>query len=98
MNERMITGGLGIIAALAVELLPGIKGWWAALSPNVKVAVRGWSGLLFALLAVVIAQGPAVLQTPEMLTDIGTAWVTFLIGAEGTYQLTAVKLPRKQLY
>ena len=96
MNQATITAGLGMLAALAVELLPGLKERWAALSANTKVAARGWGALIFALLYVSITQGLPALQSPAALLHIGQAWVTFVIGAEGAYQLTAFQLPRKR--
>ena len=96
MDNEIITVGLGILASRAVEFLPGVKVWWAALDANVKLALRGGSAVVFAIIYVAITQGRAGLHNPEVLGDIGRACITFIIGAEGAYQLTAFQLPRKR--
>lgn len=95
---------VGILLSRIIELVPKFARWWDRQPDEYKYAYRGWAGLVVAIALVAFAHFAGLYQF-----DLGTvadwlllagaiivAWVEFLGSAEGTYQVTRNRLPRKQ--
>ena len=87
-----------------IELIPGFAIWWDKLTEQTKYAYRGWAGLILSVVLVMFAYFAKLLtldlSTPAawlvLIASILISWLTFVGGAQSTYQVTKSSLPRKQ--
>jgi hypothetical protein len=94
----------GSFLSMLIELVPAFARWWDPLPDAEKKAFRAWAGL--ALSAVIVAylhfsrlMALQLASVADWLTLGGAvlvAWVTFVLGAQKTYETTEPHLPRKQ--
>ena len=100
--SALIASIFGVVMSLVPELVPGFRIKWDALSNEWKRAVRAYVGAgIVALVAVLQYVSGFELGLPvpfdkSVLLEIILTWAAFVLSAEGTYQVAAPFLPRKQ--
>ncbi len=93
---------LGIIFSLLPELIPGFATKWAALSNEWKRAIRAYAGLVVIIIIAVLQYAFGInfsLPAPfdaNVALGLLVTWGTFVLSAEGTYQIGGPYFPRKQ--
>jgi NO-binding membrane sensor protein with MHYT domain len=108
MEERMnglvslISGVFGVALSILVEVIPGFKLWWDNLPTEQKRPARAIAALVIvASIAAlhftgVYDFGLGAVITFEIAMNIVWAWVSFVIGAEMTFQTFEKSFPRNR--
>ena len=99
-----ISAVFSVVLSLAVELVPPFAKWWDTKEDSVKRAIRGWTGLVIAAVAVAFVHFAEiyvvdVTSTKSVLLALFTVlsgWVSFVLGGQTTFETAYPMLPRKR--
>jgi len=98
----LISGVFGIVLSILVEVVPGFKLWWENLPSEKKRPARAIAALI--IVAAIVALhftgvydfGLGVEVTFEAVLSIVMAWISFVVGAEMTFQTFEKSFPRNR--
>jgi len=101
---RFLSVAVSILFSLGVELIPPFAKWWDKKEDNVKRAIRGWVGLVVAVVAVVLMHHAEICvvdltSTKSVLLTLFTvigSWISFVLGGQVTFETAYPALPRKR--
>lgn len=98
----LISGVFGVVLSILVEVIPGFKLWWENLPTEQKRPARAIAALV--IVAAIVALhftgvydfGFGAIVTFEAVLNIIMAWVSFVVGAEATFQSFEKSFPRNR--
>ena len=93
---------VGLLFAVLMEHIPPLARWWDGVENQNKTAIRGWVGLLIAVL-IALGHYYGLYLLPgidEVVTFMGilifvVSWVFFVLASEAVYKSFEKYFPRK---